>query len=75
MAELHKETLKKVLGEIPFTAELYWLLRQRSKPLQTQYTLHDLPSFFPEFCNQAKTCREKAPAGKNIFLFGSTHYW
>jgi hypothetical protein len=75
MAELHKETLKKVLGEIPFTAELYWLLRQRSKPLQTQYTLHDLPNFFPELCNQAKACREKAKAGKNVFLFGSTHYW
>jgi hypothetical protein len=26
-----KEVVKQLLGEVPFTAELYWLLRQRGK--------------------------------------------
>ena len=29
-----KEVVKQLLGEIPFTAELYWLVRQRGKPVE-----------------------------------------
>jgi hypothetical protein len=32
-----KEVVKQLLGEVPFTAELYWLLRQRGKPLQSRF--------------------------------------
>ncbi len=32
MAVPGKEAIKNILGQIPFTAELYWLVRQRGRP-------------------------------------------
>ena len=39
MKVVGKEVVKQLLGEVPFTAELYWLLRQRGKPLQSRFSL------------------------------------
>ena len=37
-----KETIKNILGQIPFTAELYWLVRQRGGPLHSRFSLRGL---------------------------------
>jgi hypothetical protein len=49
-----KEVVKQLLGEVPFTAELYWLLRQRGKPLQSRFSLRHLQAEMPELVKQAQ---------------------
>lgn len=70
-----KETIKRILGEIPFTAELYWLARQRGKPLGTRFSLRNLQAELPQILGQAAQLQKAAPAGKKIFIFATLHYW
>ena len=70
-----KEKLKKILGEIPLTAEIYWLARKSEKPTNTNYSLRNIKTILPDAVAAAAKYRKTAPAGKKIFLFSSTHYW
>jgi hypothetical protein len=70
-----KDTIKRILGNIPFTAELYYLVRQRGKPLRTRFSLRNLQAHLPQITTQAAELRQKAPAGKKIFIFATLHYW
>jgi hypothetical protein len=70
-----KETIKRVLGQIPFTAELYWLLRQRGKPIQSRFSLRHLQAEMPGLITQAVRFNLGAPKGKNVFIFATLHYW
>lgn len=70
-----KQIVKQLLGEVPFTAELYCLLRQRNKPLQTRFSLRHLQAEFPEMIQQANELRKQAPAGRKVFIFATLHYW
>lgn len=70
-----KEVVKQLLGEVPFTAELYWLLRQRGKPLQSRFSLRHLQTQFPEILQQAEVLRKDAPTGRKVFIFATLHYW
>lgn len=75
MAAGKKETIKKLLGGIPFTAELYWLVHQKGAPIQTRFTLRRLQESIPEMVEQAVAARKTAQAGKKVFIFASLHYW
>lgn len=70
-----KEILKKVLGELPLTAEVYWLLRQSSDPLPYNFSLKTIRENLAASVSIAEGSRKKQPAGKKVFLFSSTHYW
>jgi hypothetical protein len=70
-----KQVIKQFLGQIPFTAELYWLLRQGGKPIQTRFTLKHLQTELPELLAQATELRKQAAPGKKVFLFATLHYW
>ena len=70
-----KEAVKQLLGQIPFTAELYWLLRQRGKPLHSRFSLRHLQEAMPELVTQAAELRQHARPGRNIFIFATLHYW
>jgi hypothetical protein len=70
-----KEVVKQLLGEVPFTAELYWLLRQRGKPLQSRFSLRHLQAELPELVRQAELLRKNAAPGRKIFIFATLHYW
>ncbi|HEY9075509.1 MAG TPA: hypothetical protein VIO61_03125 [Anaerolineaceae bacterium] len=70
-----KEIVKQLLGEIPFTAELYWLLRQRGKPIASRFSLRHLQQEMPALVEQAKSLKASAPNGKRIFIFATLHYW
>ena len=48
MAALGKEAIKNILGQIPFTAELYWLVRQRGKPIASRFSLKKLQMALPD---------------------------
>jgi hypothetical protein len=70
-----KEILKKVLGELPLTAEVYWLLRQSNDPLPYNFSLKTIRENLADSVAAAEESRKKHPAGKKVFLFASTHYW
>ena len=70
-----KEVVKQLLGEVPFTAELYWLLRQRGKPLQSRFSLRHLQAELPGLVQEAEALRKNAPAGRKVFVFATLHYW
>ncbi|MCL4559654.1 MAG: hypothetical protein M1281_03435 [Chloroflexi bacterium] len=69
-----KQALKEVLGEIPLTAEVYWLVRQRGKPI-SRFSLKRLHAALPEATAQAAAFAQAAPAGKRVFIFATMHYW
>jgi hypothetical protein len=75
MAVARKENIKNILGQIPFTAELYWLVRQRGRPIASRFSLKHLQAAMPELVAQASVYRSAAREGKNIFIFATLHYW
>lgn len=70
-----KAVVKQLLGEVPFTAELYWLLRQRGKPLQSRFSLRHLQAELPDLVRQAEQLRKSVPTGRKVFIFATLHYW
>ncbi len=72
---MNKRALKKILGELPHTVELYWQLVQRHKPWKAHFNLDDLKAVLPEAVQQAQLFAGSAPKGKKVFVFASLHYW
>jgi hypothetical protein len=76
MADKKRNPLKKLLGNIPLTAELYWLVRRNSNGVTTHYNLHHLQEVLPELVAQANTAKKTAKfKGKRVFVFAAMHYW
>ena len=71
----NKEILKKILGELPFTAEVYQLLRQTDRPLPNNFSLRDIRQVLPEVVSVAQNKRAESRPGKKVFMFASTNYW
>lgn len=71
----NKEILKRILGELPLTAEVYQLLRQTDRPLPMNFSLRDIRQELPAAASLVQKLRASAPAGKRVFMFASTHYW
>src|SRR5262245_39194799 len=64
---------KNLLGNIPFTAELYDSLR-KSRP-NTRYNLEQLSKHLPIAVEQALPFIAQAKPGKKLLLFATLHYW
>jgi hypothetical protein len=75
MVQSRKETLKKILGKIPLTAELYWLVRQNGKPISTRFSLQKLHQSLPGMAEQLKSVKISNDNPKKVFIFASLHYW
>ena len=69
MKSTGKTLIKKILGQIPFSAELYWLVRQQGKQLNSRFSLKRLNSELPGMLDQARMISQSATPGKNIFIF------
>ncbi|HSM26054.1 MAG TPA: hypothetical protein VK856_14415 [Anaerolineaceae bacterium] len=74
MTIVGKETIKKFFGNIPYSAELYWLFRQQGKPIN-RFSLQNLDKNLPEIVKHASQLRESSEPGKKIFVFATLHYW
>ena len=70
-----KDLIKDVMGDLPFTVDLYWLLRQRNRKFNSRFNLDALTERLPNIIAQAKGFADKAPRGKKVFFFASGHYW
>ena len=75
MANPRKETLTRFLGEIPLPAELYWLVRQKGKPIASRFSLQKLHQSLPEMIDQLKAVKIANDKPKKIFVFATLHYW
>lgn len=76
MANEKTSTFKKLLGNIPLTAELYWLVRRNSNGVNTRYLLRRLQEVLPELVTEAKAAKKTAKfVGKKVFVFAAMHYW
>lgn len=71
-----KNLIKSVLGQVPFTAELYWLIRHPEKSLNSRFTLKKLDEHIETLASQVEKIRKKRPAdGKKVFVFATLHFW
>lgn len=72
---MNKRLLKKILGGLPYTVELYWHLVQRHKTWQAHFNLDYLESVLPEAVREAEPYAKSSQSGKKVFVFASLHYW
>lgn len=73
-----KDTIKRLLGYLPMTAEMYYMLRQQvNKPLETHFSLSQLEKNLPKMVDEVEQLdgRLKVDSPKNILIFASLHYW
>ncbi len=75
MTNSSKDKLKDILDVFPLTAELYYLLRNRNRPMQSKFKFRILPEVIDDACAFVKESRKSSEPGKRIFLFASLHYW
>lgn len=70
-----KAAVKRILGELPFTAELYWQYRQNGKPLSESFSLRRTEKWLPAWRSQAEAAASRHPTGKNVLIFATLRYW
>ena len=65
--------LKNLLGQIPFTADLYDSVR-RGRP-KTRYNLEQLAAHLPAAVEQTRPFAAEAQPQNKVLLFATLHYW
>ncbi|MBT3336626.1 MAG: hypothetical protein HN855_06355 [Anaerolineae bacterium] len=71
---MNKTKLKELIGDLPLTAELYWLLQQSGKPPVGGYAADKLKAALPRWVAQAKAAQRPA-TGKRVLIFSMLRYW
>jgi len=71
----NKDRLRSVLGELPFTAELDWMLRQKNRARNDHFSLTRLRKSLPAAVKAARAFAAGAGSGKRILFFATLHYW
>jgi hypothetical protein len=72
--------LKDFLGVLPYTAELYWQLRQPGKPVTPRFDLHRLKKHLPEWRDASLEARRSQPGketlqSRRVLMFATQRYW
>lgn len=72
-----KQAIKNFLGELPYTAELYWQFRQGGRPLSKSFSLRRTEKRLPLWKMHAQaaalTHQNKQP--RRITIFTTLRYW
>ncbi|MCL4273852.1 MAG: capsular biosynthesis protein [Anaerolineales bacterium] len=68
-------TLRELLGDLPFTAEIDWMLRSKNRARKDHYNLSRLQTSLPAAVESVKPFAEKAKPGKKVLFFSTLHYW
>jgi hypothetical protein len=70
-----KQLIKKIMGYVPLSVELYSMFRA-GKPTGDRYMLYTLPRIMDETMSAAMAASKKTPTGnKHIFIFSTLHFW
>jgi hypothetical protein len=73
--------IKRLLGELPFTAEIYWQLRQRGAAPTRGFSMHRIESRLPQMTAHAETaCKNNLrqfhdSKPRVILIFVTLRYW
>ena len=67
--------LREFLGDLPFTAEIDWMLRSKNRPRKDHYNLTRLLKSLPDAVKVVKPYADKASKGKKVLFFSTLHYW
>lgn len=67
--------VKNLIGELPFSADIYWLLRNRGRKFHSRFDMEALAARLPEVMAQVEPFIGSAPRGKKVFIFASWHFW
>ena len=70
-----KSSLRNVIGDLPFTAEIDWMLRQRNRPRKDHFSLDRLQKSLPAARAVVEPFAKNAKRGKNVLFFATLHYW
>ncbi len=72
-----KSTLKNIIGDLPFTAEIDWMLRHagRNRPRKDHFNLDRLGKSLPAAVAVVEPIAKNAKPGKNVLFFATLHYW
>jgi len=70
-----KSTLKNILGDLPFTAEIDWMLRQKNRARKDHFNLDRLQRSLPAARAIVEPIAKNAKRGKNVLFFATLHYW
>ncbi|MBI5354633.1 MAG: hypothetical protein HZB50_18480 [Chloroflexi bacterium] len=68
-------TLRELLGDMPFTAEIDWALRQRNRPRKDHFNLSRLQKSLPAARAVVEPFAKNAKRGRNVLFFSTLHYW
>jgi hypothetical protein len=72
---MNKTTLRNFLGDLPLTAEIDWILRQKDQPRKDHFSLDRLQAALPAARAAAEPFAMAARPGKKILFFATLHYW
>ncbi len=72
---MKKTDIKDVIGYLPYSAELYWILIQDGKPPVTGYSLDQMKKSIPSWVSQLKKARVQKRTGKKVVVFTMLRYW
>lgn len=72
---MKKTTLKDILGELPYSAELFWYIRQTGKPPVGGFSLKPLADALPGWarCVEQADVEKKRP--RKVVIFTMLRYW
>jgi hypothetical protein len=68
-------TLREILGDLPFTAEIDWMLRSKTRPRRDHFNLDRLQKSLPAAVEAVKPFAKNAKPGKKVLFFATLHYW
>ncbi|MFN3742125.1 MAG: hypothetical protein ACK4VW_05580 [Anaerolineales bacterium] len=72
---LGRQAIRHFLGEIPFVADLHWMLRQRHRPRREHFSLERLRHALPRARRVVEPFVPKARPGRKVLFFATLHYW
>ncbi len=71
-----KNLIKNMLGQVPLTAEVYWLMTRNDKALNSRFSLKNLEHNLPQIMADVSAMKASSKAaGKKVFIFSTLHYW
>jgi hypothetical protein len=69
-----RDALKNIIGELPMSVEIYWLLRNKQYSSK-HFSLRQLEKLLPDLCTQVQLLKNQSPRGKHVLIFSTLHYW
>ena len=70
-----KSGLRNFLGDLPLTAEIDWMIRQRNRARKDHFNLDRLCTSLPAARAVVEPIAKNAQPGKNVLFFATLHYW